>query len=75
MANVNLIIVNPTDANVTVNAQVAVARTATKLVISDAGFDAYGFLAAKCAIVSASAGVASDFERAGFIMDRMARYA
>jgi len=75
MATVQLIIVNPTDADVTVNSQVAKARQATKLGISDAGFDAYGFLAAKCAIVSATAGVASDFEKNGYLMDRLARFA
>lgn len=75
MANVQLIIVNPTDATVTVNAQNVPARSATALTISDAGFDAYGFLAAKCLIVSKTAGVASDFEKAGFLAERLARFA
>jgi hypothetical protein len=75
MANVSLIIVNPTDADITVNAQVAKARAATKLTIADTTTDAYGFLAQKCAIVSASAGVASDFEKAGYLVDRLARFA
>jgi ABC-type sugar transport system substrate-binding protein len=75
MANVNLIIVNPTDADVTVNAQVAKARQATKLTIADTGSDAYGFLAAKCAVVSATAGKAEDFEKAGYLMNRLARFA
>lgn len=75
MATVQIIVVNPTDADITVNSQVAKARQATKLPISDAGFDAYGFLAAKCSLVSQTAGVASDFEKNGYLMDRLARFA
>lgn len=74
MANVNLIVVNPTESDVTVNAQTVPARSVKKLVIADTGADAYGFLAAKCALVSSSAGQAEDFEAAGYLMDRLARY-
>lgn len=52
MANVDLWIANPTAADVTVNSQVAVKGTLTKLTIADTTTDAYGFLAAGCAIVS-----------------------
>jgi len=55
MANVNLTIANPTGAAVTVNAQTIPARKTATLVIADTGADAYGFLAAGCAIVSSSA--------------------
>lgn len=55
MANVNLTISNPTGAVVTVNAQSVPARKVATLVIADTGADAYGFLAAGCAIVSVSA--------------------
>lgn len=75
MANVSLIIVNPTDADVTVNVQVAKARQATRLTIDNTTTDAYGFLAAKCAVVSYTAGKAEDFEKAGYLMDRLARFA
>lgn len=76
MANVTLIIVNSTDSDVTVNAQVAKARAATKLVISDASTDAYGFLAAKCAVISQSASGVNprDAEKSGYLMNRLARY-
>lgn len=75
MANVNLIIVNPTDATVTVNSQNALAREATLLVIDDTTSDAYGFLAAGCAVVSADAGTAETHEQNGYLMDRLARFA
>jgi len=55
MAVVNVAIANPTAANVTVNAQVAVARKTTVLALDDTTADAYGFLAAGCALVSTSA--------------------
>lgn len=75
MATVQIIVVNPTDADVTSTSGTAKARSATKLAMSDAATDAFVYLAAKCALVSQSAGVATDFEKNGFLMDRLARYA
>ncbi len=75
MATVNIIVVNPTDADVTSTSGTAKARAATSLSMSDAATDAFVYLAAKCALVSKSAGVASDFEKNGYLMDRLGRYA
>lgn len=55
MAIVNIAVANPTSANVTVNAKVAVARKTTVLGLDDATNEAEQFLAAKCALVSVSA--------------------
>jgi hypothetical protein len=72
MANVTLLIANPTTADVTVNAQVAKKGTITELVIADTGADVYGFLAAKCSVVSKSA--QSDLSArtgAAFLLERL----
>jgi hypothetical protein len=72
MANVTLLIANPTTADVTVNAQVAKKGTVTELVIDNTTTDAYGFLAAKCSIVSKSA--QSDLSArtgAAFLLERL----
>lgn len=71
MANVNLVISNPTAATVTVNAQSVPARKTATLTISDATTDAYGFLAAGCAIVSASA--QADLSKRTEAVHRLAR--
>lgn len=75
MANVSIIVVNPTDADVTSTSGTAKARTATALTMSDAATDAFVYLAGKCALVSKTAGVATDFEKNGYLMDRLGKYA
>jgi len=55
MATVQILVTNPTAANVTVNAKVAVARKTTQLALDDTTTEAEQFLAAKCALVSLSA--------------------
>jgi hypothetical protein len=55
MAAVNILVANPTTADVTVNAKVAKARTVTQLSLDDTTTECEQFLAAKCALVSASA--------------------
>jgi hypothetical protein len=55
MATVQIAVCNPTNANVTVNAKVAVARKTTVLGLDDTTTEAEQFLAAKCALVSVSA--------------------
>lgn len=55
MAIVQIAVTNPTSANVTVNAKVAVARKTTVLGLDDATTEAEQFLAAKCALISVTA--------------------
>jgi len=55
MANVNLLVANPTAADVTVGSLVAKAGTVTPLTLDNTTDDAFEFLAAKCALVSVSA--------------------
>lgn len=55
MATVQILVANPTAANVTVNAKVAVARKVTQLGLDDTLTEAEQFLAAKCVLVSLSA--------------------
>lgn len=55
MASVNILVANPTTADVTVNAKVAKKGTVTQLSLDDTTTEAEQFLAAKCALVSASA--------------------
>jgi hypothetical protein len=55
MAIVQILVSNPTSANVTVNAKVAVARKTTQLGLDDATNESEQFLAAGCALVSVSA--------------------
>lgn len=66
MANVNVLVANPTAANVTVNAKVAVAKKVTQLSLDNATDEAYQFLAAKCVLQSISA-TASLSERLGAV--------
>jgi hypothetical protein len=55
MAIVQVNVMNPTSADITVNAKVAKAGKVTQLGLDDAVADAEGFLAAKCALISVSA--------------------
>lgn len=55
MATVQILVANPTSANVTVNAKVALARKVTQLGLDDALTEAEQFLAADCALISLSA--------------------
>lgn len=50
MANVNITVSNPTAAAVTVGSNTVAARSVSKITVSDTGADAYGWLAAGCAI-------------------------
>lgn len=54
MANVNLLVANPTAADVTVGSLVANARSVTALTLDDTSNDAFDFLAADCALISVS---------------------
>lgn len=72
MASVNIAVMNPTTANVTVNAKVAVARTVTVLSLDDTTTEAEQFLAAKCALVSVSAQSSlSARAEAAFMLERL----
>ncbi len=55
MATVQILVANPTSANVTVNAKTAVAGKVTQLALDDTTTEAEQFLAAKCALISLSA--------------------
>ena len=55
MATVQILVANPTSADVTVNAKVAKANKVTQLGLDDTTTEAEQFLAAKCALVSVSA--------------------
>lgn len=55
MAIVQIAVFNPTSANVTVNAKVALARKVTQLGLDDALTECEQFLAAKCCLVSVTA--------------------
>ena len=55
MATVQILVANPTAADVTVNAKVAKKGTVTQLGLDDTTTEAEQFLAAKCALVSVSA--------------------
>ena len=55
MATVQILVANPTSADVTVNAKVAKKGTVTQLGLDDTTTEAEQFLAAKCALVSLSA--------------------
>lgn len=55
MAIVQILVANPTTANITVNAKVAVARKVTQLGLDDTLNEAEQFLAGKCALISVSA--------------------
>lgn len=72
MATVQILVANPTAANVTVNAKVALAGTVTQLALDDTTNEAEQFLAAKCALVSVSA-QADLSARAGtaFLLERL----
>lgn len=74
MAAVSAIISNPTGANVTVNAKVAVARTLTKLTLDDTVIaDWPGWIAAGCAIGGYSGANNTQNRRraAGYLLARL----
>lgn len=75
MANRNVILYNPTSADVTVNSQTAVKKAATKLVVADTTTDLYAFVAAGCFALPTHAEKSDiDFlaEDAGFYLQRNA---
>jgi len=72
MATVQILVANPTTADVTVNAKIAKKGTVTQLGLDDTTTEAEQFLAAKCALVSVSA--QADMQgRAGtaFLLERL----
>lgn len=72
MANVNILVANPTSADVTVNAKTAVARSVTQLSLDDSTNECEQFLAAKCSLVSASAQSSlSARAEAAFMLERL----
>ena len=71
MALVSVVVANVTNADVTVNGKVARARSATKLSLDDTGTEAEQFLAAKCALVSASACTFSQRQELGFMLNQL----
>ena len=69
MAAVNLQVVNPTSAPVTVGAHTANPNAITVLPIDNATADAYTFLAAGCALASDVAGTVISREQAGWLLN------
>jgi hypothetical protein len=67
MAVVQLQVINPTAAPVTVGANTAAANAVTQLGIDNATADAYTFLAASCAVAPLSGTVVSR-EQAGWLL-------
>lgn len=69
MANVNVVVANPTGSDVTSGALTAKARTVTKLVFADNSATApFAFLAAGCAIGPHSGGNVRTRQRAGYLL-------
>ena len=69
MANVNVVVANPTSADVTSSSLTATARTVTKLVFSDSSATApFAFLAAGCAIGPHSGGTMRQRQQAGYLL-------
>ena len=69
MANVNVVVANPTAADVTSGSTTAKARTVTKLQLSDASATApFAFLAAGCAIGPHSGGTMRQRQQAGYLL-------
>lgn len=72
MANVTILVANPTSADVTVNAKTAVKGTVTSLSLDDTTNEAYQFLAADCALVSVSAETSlSKRSHTAFLLERL----
>jgi hypothetical protein len=75
VANRNVILYNPTGADITVNSQTAVNGTVTKLVIADTTTDLYAFVAAGCHAMPTLAErpkLDKEAEDAGFYIQRNA---
>lgn len=69
MANVNVVVANPTGAAVTSGALTAAPRTLTKLVFSDSSATApFAFLAAGCAIGPHSGGTVRQRQQSGYLL-------
>lgn len=69
MANVNVVVANPTGSDVTSGQLTAKARTVTKLVFSDSSATApFAFLAAGCAIGPHSGGTMRQRQQAGYLL-------
>jgi len=72
MAAVNVVIANPTSADVTVNSKVAKARTVTKISLDNATIaDWPGWVAAGCAIGPHSGGTVRQRQQAGYLLARL----
>lgn len=71
MAIKNIEVANPTSLPITVNGKTAGPNTLTTLQLDDAvPGDAYGFLAAGCALVSKDNATFQQREQGGFILER-----
>lgn len=71
MAIKNIEVANPTSLPVTVNGKTAGPNTLTLLQLDDTvPGDAYGFLAAGCALVSKDNATFQQREQGGFILER-----
>jgi hypothetical protein len=69
MANVNVVVANPTGSAVTSGALTAAPRTLTKLVFDNSSATApFAFLAAGCAIGPHSGGTVRTRQRAGYLL-------
>lgn len=68
MAAVNLQVINPTGAPVTVGVHTAAPNAITVLPIDNTTSDAYGFLAAGCALVSDAAGTVLQRQETGWLL-------
>lgn len=68
MATIHLQIVNPNTSGVTVNGQTAKANAITKLSIDNTTTDAYGFLAAGCALTSDDGSTFRQRQDEGFLL-------
>jgi hypothetical protein len=75
VANRNVVLYNPTGADITVNAQTVPAHGVVKKVISDATTDLYAFVAAGCHCgpsVAERPKIVDEIEEAGFYLQRNA---
>jgi hypothetical protein len=69
MANVNVVVANPTSADVTSGDLTATARTVTKLVFpNDSATAPFAFLAAGCAVGPHSGGTMRQRQQAGYLL-------
>lgn len=71
MASKTCLVANPTDSDVTVDALVAEAHNVTELELSDAGNNAYDFLAAGCTVCSVDGATLQQRQEGAFLLYRL----